>query len=72
MVHKPEKDEIDSAIAAWWGLFYINDFSDRGRTKRINMQADAPFRMVARDFEQYRLRNSRGGMTPLSLFADIK
>lgn len=70
MAHGLEKSVIDNGIA-YWGSSYINDFSDRGRTKRIYMQANAPFRMSFEDFDKYRLRNSSGEMTPVSTFAEM-
>lgn len=71
MAHGLDKSEIDNAIAAFWGSAYINDFSDRGRTKRVYMQADSPFRMKMGDLNQYWLRNSDGGMTPMTVFTHI-
>ncbi len=71
MAHGLDKREVDDAIAAYWGAAYVNDFSDRGRTKRVYMQADAPFRMKMDDLNLYRLRTASGGMTPLSEFTTI-
>lgn len=71
MAHGLDKSVVDNSIAAYWGSTYINDFSDRGRTKRVYMQADAPFRMSREDFNKYRLRNASGEMTPVSIFAKV-
>jgi hydrophobe/amphiphile efflux-1 (HAE1) family protein len=38
-------DDVSSSISSTWGAAYVNDFSDRGRTKRVFLQADAPYRM---------------------------
>ena len=62
------KGVINSAVAAYWGSSYVNDFLDRGRTKRVYIQADAPFRMQATDFNQYHVRNANGDMVPFSSF----
>jgi multidrug efflux pump len=65
------KGEIDSAIAAYWGGVYVNDFMDRGRSKKVYLQADTPFRMQASDFHRYFLRNDKGDMVPFSSFLSI-
>jgi multidrug efflux pump len=60
--------EIYSSISAFWGSAYLNDFLDRGRSKKVYLQADAPFRMQADDFKRYYARNSKGEMVPFSAF----
>ncbi|MBQ9407086.1 MAG: efflux RND transporter permease subunit [Desulfovibrio sp.] len=72
MAHGLNKGDIDAAIAAYWGGAYINDFSDRGRTKRVYMQADATYRAQASDFASYRVRNATGGMVPFPTFLSIR
>jgi multidrug efflux pump len=61
--------DINNTLAVAWGGRYIDDFIDRGRVKRVFVQADAPFRMVPEDFNQWYVRNSRGEMVPFSAFA---
>ena len=46
-----------------------NDFIDKGRTKRVYMQADAPFRMSPEDLGRWYVRNRQGEMVPFSAFA---
>ncbi len=60
---------INSTLQAAWGGQYIDDFIDRGRVKRVYIQADAPFRMVPEDFQLWSVRNSDGDMVPFSAFA---
>lgn len=60
------KGDIDAAIAAYWGGVYVNDFLDKGRTKKVYLQADAPFRMQASDFSKYHIRNEYGDMVPFA------
>jgi multidrug efflux pump len=60
---------INATLAAAWGGQYIDDFIDRGRVKRVYMQADAPFRMVPEDFRLWSVRNTQGEMVPFSAFA---
>src|SRR5690606_1980590 len=47
------QDAINATLAAAWGGQYIDDFIDRGRVKRVYIQADAPFRMTPEDFNQW-------------------
>ncbi len=59
---------INATLAAAWGGQYIDDFIDRGRVKRVMVQADAPFRMVPEDFNRWSVRNSAGAMVPFPAF----
>ncbi|HRE43756.1 MAG TPA: efflux RND transporter permease subunit [Terricaulis sp.] len=60
--------DINSTLAGAWGGMYVNDFVDRGRIKRVMMQGDAPFRMTPEDLGKWHVRNSSGGMVPLTAF----
>ncbi len=60
---------INSTLSAAWGGQYIDDFIDRGRVKRVYVQADAPFRMVPDDFRLWSVRNTEGTMVPFTAFA---
>ena len=62
-------DIINGSIAAYWGSSYINDFMDRGRSKKVYLQADKDFRMQESDFNRYYLRNNQGEMVPFQAFA---
>jgi multidrug efflux pump len=62
--------EVNATLSAAWGGRYINDFIDRGRVKRVYMQADAEFRMVPEDFRLWSVRNDAGKMVPFSAFAE--
>ncbi len=66
-----DKAEINTAIAAYWGSAYVNDFMDKGRTKKVYLQADANYRMQASDFNRYYVRNALGDMVPFSSFLTI-
>jgi len=65
------KGEINDAIATYWGGRYVNDFTDRGRTKKVYVQADAQFRMQASDFDRYFIRNDQGRMVPFPAFLSV-
>lgn len=66
------KGVINDAVAAFWGGTYVNDFMDRGRTKKVYLQADAQFRMQASDFDHYHVRNAQGKMVPFPYFLTVK
>ena len=61
--------DINATLSAAWGGRYIDDFIDRGRVKRVLLQADAPFRMVPEDFNRWSVRNRDGEMVPFATFA---
>ncbi len=61
--------DINDALSTAWGSSYINQFVDRGRVKKVFMQADAPFRMQPEDLDRWYVRNSTGTMAPFSSFA---
>ena len=64
--------DINSTLGVAWGGQYIDDFIDRGRIKRVYMQADAPFRMNPEDFRLWSVRNASGEMVPVSSFASFE
>jgi multidrug efflux pump len=63
---------INTTLATAWGGQYIDDFIDRGRIKRVYLQADAPFRMAPEDFKQWSVRGKDGKMVPFSAFASAR
>ena len=61
--------DVNNTLSVAWGGQYIDDFIDRGKVKRVMIQADAPFRMAPEDFNKWSVRNARGEMVPFSAFA---
>ena len=61
--------DINATLAATWGGAYVNDFIDRGRTKRVYLQGDAPYRMQPEDIDRWYVRNRSGEMVPFSAFS---
>src|SRR5690554_3305260 len=59
---------INATLSTAWGAQYIDDFNDRGRIKRVYVQADAPFRMTPEDFRLWSVKNNQGEMVPFSSF----
>ncbi len=64
--------EVNATLTTAWGGSYVDDFIDRGRVKRVYMQADAPYRMVPEDLARWSVRNAEGGMVPFSAFASTR
>jgi HAE1 family hydrophobic/amphiphilic exporter-1/multidrug efflux pump len=62
-------NDINTTLSSAWGGAYVNDFIDKGRTKRVYMQADAPYRMLPDDLARWYVRNRAGEMVPFSAFA---
>ncbi|UFT94088.1 multidrug efflux RND transporter permease AcrD [Pectobacterium carotovorum] len=61
--------DINSTLKTGWGSTYVNDFLDRGRVKKVYVQAAAKFRMLPDDISKWYVRNNSGGMVPFSAFA---
>ncbi|MFK8260018.1 multidrug efflux RND transporter permease AcrD [Erwinia sp. AnSW2-5] len=62
-------DDINATLQTGWGSTYVNDFLDRGRVKKVYVQADAKFRMLPDDISKWYVRNSSGQMVPFTAFA---
>ncbi|MDU7648758.1 MAG: multidrug efflux RND transporter permease AcrD [Klebsiella michiganensis] len=62
-------DDINDTLQTAWGSSYVNDFMDRGRVKKVYVQAAAPYRMLPDDINLWYVRNSSGTMVPFSAFA---
>jgi multidrug efflux pump len=54
------------------GSLYVNDFNRFGRTYRVVVQADAPFRSHADDIANLKTRNASGDMVPLGTLMRIE
>jgi hydrophobe/amphiphile efflux-1 (HAE1) family protein len=61
--------DVNATLGSTWGVAYVNDFMDKGRTKRVYMQSDAPFRMQPDDLSRWYVRNRQGEMVPFSSIA---
>ncbi len=64
--------DINQTLSTVWGSTYVNDFIDKGRVKRVYLQADAPFRMLPEDVDRWYVRNTGGDMVPFSAFASSR
>ncbi len=61
--------DINATLSTALGGSYVNDFVDRGRVKKVFVQADAPFRMQPEDLDRWYVRNNQGQMAAFSSFA---
>jgi multidrug efflux pump len=61
--------EIQDSISSALGSAYVNDFIDKGRVKKVYLQADAQFRMKPEDLDKWFVRNKAGTMVPFNSFA---
>ncbi|MBM3361027.1 MAG: hydrophobe/amphiphile efflux-1 family RND transporter, partial [Betaproteobacteria bacterium] len=60
-------DTLQSTI----GSLYVNDFNKSGRTYRVQLQADAPYRMKPDDLGKIYVRSNMGTMIPLSAISTV-
>ena len=64
---------VFETLSVYMGSAYVNDFNLLGRTYRVTVQADNPYRLSVRDVENLKTRSASGEMVPIgsvSTFAD--
>lgn len=64
--------DINAGLSSAWGSAYVDDFVHNGRVKKVYMQADAPFRMLPENLNDWWVQNSAGDMVPFPAFADAE
>ncbi|HKO89388.1 MAG TPA: multidrug efflux RND transporter permease subunit [Burkholderiales bacterium] len=57
--------DVFNTMQIYMGSLYVNDFNRFGRTYRVVVQADAPYRSHADDIATLKTRNAAGEMLPL-------
>ncbi|HEY8069831.1 MAG TPA: multidrug efflux RND transporter permease subunit [Burkholderiales bacterium] len=67
----PLSDVFD-ALQGTMGSIYVNDFNKFGRTYRVQIQADAPYRLKAEDLGNVYVRSVNGDMLPLKALLTIR
>lgn len=60
--------DINTTLSVAWGSSYVDSFIERGRVKKIYMQAQADARMTELDLAKWYVRNNKGEMVPCSAF----
>ena len=63
---------LNDTLQSVLGVAYINDFVREGRILRVQMQAEPRTRSTPEQIMQIPIRNTQGGMVPLSEFAKAK
>jgi len=61
--------DVDATVSTAMGGAFIDQFVDRGRVKKVFLQADAPFRTRPEDLDNLYIRSSSGQMAPISSIA---
>ena len=64
--------DIYTALQSTMGTLYVNDFNRAGRTYRVQLQAEAQYRMKAEDLGKVYVRSESDAMIPLSALSRIK
>ncbi len=64
--------EMFAALQVFIGSAYVNDFNLLGRTFRVTVQADSPFRNDYKDVLRIRVRNAAGETVPLGSFTTVR
>jgi hydrophobic/amphiphilic exporter-1 (mainly G- bacteria), HAE1 family len=64
-------DQVFNALSGYLGSAYVNQFTKFGRTFQVFVQADAAFRLRLNDILNLTVRNSSGGMVPLSTLIKV-
>ena len=60
---------INQTLNTALGGVYVNDYLSSGRTKRVYVQADAPYRMLPEDIRNWYVKNLDGDMVQMSELA---
>jgi len=61
--------DVNSTVSTAFGSAFVNQFIDRGRVKKVLVQADAPYRTRPEDLNNLYVRGASGTMAPVSAFA---
>ena len=62
---------IYDTLQSTMGSLYVNDFNKSGRTYRVHLQAEAPYRMKPDDLGKVYVRSNTGAMVPLSAVSTV-
>ena len=64
--------DVNNVLATAWGSSYVNDFIQNGRVKKVYLQADARYRMLPEDINNWYVSNKNGEMVPFSAFSTAR
>lgn len=63
--------DIYATLQSTMGSLYVNDFNKSGRTYRVQLQAEAEYRMKVDDLGKVYVRSNTGQMIPLSALSKV-
>ena len=61
--------DISATLGSAWGSLYVDQFTDRGRVKKVFIQGDAGNRMLPQDLDAWYVRGGSSHMVPFSAFS---
>jgi multidrug efflux pump len=61
--------DVNTTLSAAWGSEFIDQFTDRGRVKKVFIQGSDNSRMVPGNFNDWYVRNSLRQMVPFAAFS---
>ncbi|PKO87957.1 MAG: hydrophobe/amphiphile efflux-1 family RND transporter [Betaproteobacteria bacterium HGW-Betaproteobacteria-12] len=64
--------EVYATLQSTMGALYVNDFNKAGRVYRVQLQAEANYRMKPEDIGKVYVRATSGAMIPLSAISTVK
>ena len=64
--------DIYAALQSTMGSLYVNDFNRSGRTYRVQLQAEAAYRMKPEDLGKVYVRSDSDAMIPLSALSKVE
>ncbi len=64
--------DVYQTLQATMGALYVNDFNLNGRTYRVQLQADAPYRTKPEDMGKVYVRSSSGATVPVASLIQVK
>ena len=62
---------INTLLQALTGTTYVNDINKFGKVYKVELQGDSPYRENVEQLLNFRVRNSKGEMVPLSSIASV-
>jgi len=72
MAQGVDVNEIYNTLSSQFGTSYVNDFNKYGRVFRVLLQGDEDFRAKPQDINKVFVKNTTGGMVPLTAVVDVK
>lgn len=65
-------NSVFDTMQSTFGALYVNDFNKFGRTFRVQLQSEAPFRTKVDDLRNVYVRSQTGQMIPLTALVNIQ